>query len=384
MNEIPEMKPILFMTKRVNKGTGKVILVADRNFPLGKAFSTRRDENEKKNLRFGSAVGHSRPDPRRLRRGKGSLRREKPGLRRSGEADHGGGPLRRRRRLGSDRPLPRQGADRNQAGGATDHRGKQTRGRRGGLFGGIRDRGQEQFLHAVCQLPAPFDQQPEKGRQQSLRFQGHDAAGPVDPGLRCHRGAKEFQIPGHSVPRRRFEKGSEARHAGGRPAPGSMDHLIAVLPAYKSGIDPKKLKYVSYDGGGEAIAALLGGNADAIATDASAVGEYVKAGKVRVLAVTSPKRMGGILKDVPTLKEEGIDAEFTIWRGVFGPKQMPDEVKRFWDEKLKALQESEEWQKELEKNNWESEYRNSRDFAAFLEEQEQQIRELLESMGMAK
>jgi len=90
------------------------------------------------------------------------------------------------------------------------------------------------------------------------------------------------------------------------------------------------------------------------------------------------------LKDVPTLKEEGIDAEFTIWRGVFGPKQMPDEVKRFWDEKLKALQESEEWQKELEKNNWESEYRNSRDFAAFLEEQEQQIRELLESMGMAK
>src|SRR5690606_39610589 len=92
MNEVREMKPILFMTKRVNKGPGKVILVADRNFPLGKAFSTRRDENEKKNLRFGSAVGHSRPDPRRLRRGKGSLRRKKRGLRISGEADHGGGP----------------------------------------------------------------------------------------------------------------------------------------------------------------------------------------------------------------------------------------------------------------------------------------------------
>jgi putative tricarboxylic transport membrane protein len=171
--------------------------------------------------------------------------------------------------------------------------------------------------------------------------------------------------------------------AGGS-APGSMDHLIAVLPAYKSGIDPKKLKYVSYDGGGEAIAALLGGNADAIATDASAVGEYVKAGKVRVLAVTSPKRMGGILKDVPTLKEVGIDAEFTIWRGVFGPKQMPDEAKRYWDEKLKALQESEEWQKELKKNHWESEYRDSRAFASFLEEQEKQIRELLKSMDMAK
>jgi len=171
--------------------------------------------------------------------------------------------------------------------------------------------------------------------------------------------------------------------AGGS-APGSMDHLIAVLPAYQSGIDPKKLKYVSYDGGGEAMAALLGGNADAIATDASAVMEYVKAGKVRGLAVTSPERIGGALKDVPTLKEKGIDAEFTIWRGVFGPEQMPDEVKQYWDEKLKLMVDSKEWEKELEKNNWESEYRNSRDFAAFLEEQEKQIREMLESMGMAK
>lgn len=171
--------------------------------------------------------------------------------------------------------------------------------------------------------------------------------------------------------------------AGGS-APGSMDHLIAVLPAYKSGIDPKKLKYVSYDGGGEAMAALLGGNADVIATDASAVREYVKAGKVRVLAVTSPERMRGELKDVPTLKEEGIDAEFTIWRGVFGPEQMPDEAKQYWDEKLRALSDSEEWKKELEKNNWESEYKDSRAFADFLEEQEKQIKEMLESMGMAK
>ncbi|GAA3331194.1 hypothetical protein GCM10020331_086770 [Ectobacillus funiculus] len=66
--------------------------------------------------------------------------------------------------------------------------------------------------------------------------------------------------------------------AGGS-APGSMDHLVAILPAYKYGIDPKSVKYVSYDGGGEAMAALLGGNADLIATDASSVGEYLKAGK---------------------------------------------------------------------------------------------------------
>ncbi|WP_375163179.1 Bug family tripartite tricarboxylate transporter substrate binding protein [Laceyella sacchari] len=172
--------------------------------------------------------------------------------------------------------------------------------------------------------------------------------------------------------------------AGGS-APGSMDHLIAILPAYQSGIDAKKLKYVSYDGGGEAIAALLGGNVDMIATDASAVGEYKKAGKVRVLAVTSPERLGGELKDVPTLKELGIQhAEFTIWRGVFGPKEMTPEAKKFWDGKLKALSEHEAWQKELKAKGWQSEYKNSDQFSAFLKEQDQQVLELLKALGMSK
>ncbi|MEH7747802.1 tripartite tricarboxylate transporter substrate binding protein, partial [Neobacillus drentensis] len=87
--------------------------------------------------------------------------------------------------------------------------------------------------------------------------------------------------------------------AGGS-APGSMDHLVSILPAYKYGVDPTKIKYVSYDGGGEAITALLGGNADVIGTDASSVKEFLKAGKVRVLAITSSERLAGDFKDVPT------------------------------------------------------------------------------------
>lgn len=171
--------------------------------------------------------------------------------------------------------------------------------------------------------------------------------------------------------------------AGGS-APGSMDHLIAVLPAYKYGADPKSVKYVSYDGGGEAIAALLGGNADVIATDASAVGEYLKAGKVKVLAVSSTERLGGDLKDIPTFKEAGVDAQFTIWRGVFGPKEMPEDAKNFWAEKLKALSDTEEWKKELQANGWESEFKNPEEFSTFLAEQNQQIKELLDALGMSK
>ncbi|MBL0386452.1 tripartite tricarboxylate transporter substrate binding protein [Tumebacillus sp. ITR2] len=171
--------------------------------------------------------------------------------------------------------------------------------------------------------------------------------------------------------------------AGGS-APGSMDHLVAVLPAFKSGVDPKKVKYVSYDGGGEAIAALLGGNADAIGTDASSVGEYLKAGKVKVLAVAAPQRLGGDLKDIPTMKEQGVDAEFLIWRGVFGPQDMSDAAKKFWNDKLKALSDSPEWKKELQVNGWESDYKNADDFKAYLAKQEVEVKDMLTALGMAK
>lgn len=170
--------------------------------------------------------------------------------------------------------------------------------------------------------------------------------------------------------------------AGGS-APGSMDHLVTILPAYKFGIDPKALKYVSYDGGGEAMAALLGGNADVIGTDASGVLEYLKAGKVKVLAVTSTERLTGELKDVPTLQESGVDAKFTIWRGVFGPKEMTADELDYWEKTLTALNGKDEWIKELQANGWESEFKPTTDFVKFLEEQEKDIQDLLTALGMS-
>ncbi len=171
--------------------------------------------------------------------------------------------------------------------------------------------------------------------------------------------------------------------AGGS-APGSMDHLVGILPAFEYGIDPKSVKYVSYDGGGEAVAALLGDNADVIATDASTIGEYMKSGDVRVLAVSSPERLEGELSEIPTFKEEGIDTEFTIWRGLFGPKNMSDTAYSYWQEKLEEMSNSEEWKAELEKNGWQSEYKNGEDFEEYLKNQEQLIVELLTALEMQK
>ncbi|MBW5448072.1 tripartite tricarboxylate transporter substrate binding protein [Cohnella sp. CFH 77786] len=171
--------------------------------------------------------------------------------------------------------------------------------------------------------------------------------------------------------------------AGGS-APGSMDHIIAILPAYKYGIDPKKVKYLSYDGGGEALTALLGGNAQAIGTDISSLGEYLKAGKIRVLAVSAPERLGGDFKDVPTMKEQGVDAEFLIWRGIFGPKDMSAEAKAYWEEKLKALSENDVWKQELAANAWAGSYKNAADFTAYLGDQEKLVKDTLTALGMAK
>lgn len=171
--------------------------------------------------------------------------------------------------------------------------------------------------------------------------------------------------------------------AGGS-APGSQDHLVAMLPAVKAGVDATKIKFVSYDGGGEAMIALIGGNADVLATDISGTGEYLKAGKVRVLGVSSPQRLKGIYADIPTYKEEGIDAEFTIWRGLFGPKDMPDYAVDYWNKTLSKMSQTSKWKQVLETNGWEDGYKNSSDFDAFLKEQEKLVEEILASLDMKK
>jgi putative tricarboxylic transport membrane protein len=171
--------------------------------------------------------------------------------------------------------------------------------------------------------------------------------------------------------------------AGGS-SPGSLDHLGIMMPALKAGIDVKQLKYNAYDGGGEAIAALLGNNADVLSTDVSGTMEYLKAGKVRVLAVSSPSRLTGEFKDIPTYKEAGFDTELINWRGVFGAKEMSADAVKYWDEKLKAMTQTEEWKKELQKNGWDDGYKNSADFKKYLEDQEKLIKDVLTSLEMAK
>lgn len=181
-----------------------------------------------------------------------------------------------------------------------------------------------------------------------------------------------------------FIKDPSLMTVAGGSAPGSLDHLGFMLPAIKAGIDVKQVKYLAYDGGGEAITALLGGSAHVLSTDVSGTMEFLKAGKIKVLAVSSPTRLEGEFKDIPTYKEAGYDTELTNWRGIFGPKEMSEDAVKFWDEKLKELTSSEEWKKELVAKGWDDGYKNAADFTKYLEEQEAQLKEVLTTLGMAK
>ena len=170
----------------------------------------------------------------------------------------------------------------------------------------------------------------------------------------------------------------------GGSGPGAVDHLAFLLPASKAGVNPQKIKYISYDGKAEAMAAILGGNGDVLTSVTASVSEYLEAGKIRVLAVNAPKRLGGVFKDVPTLREAGIPADFVIWRGVFGPPQMSADAKAYWIDAFTKLAKTDLWAQELAKRGWDAEFLAGDDFVKGLDQQNTDLAELLSALGMAK
>ncbi len=172
--------------------------------------------------------------------------------------------------------------------------------------------------------------------------------------------------------------------AGGS-APGALDHLNIILPAKIAGIDPKSMKYTAYDGGGAAVTALLGGHADVLSSDVSSISQYVKAGKVKVIGVSSPVRLKGeVSKDFPTYKELGYNTELANWRGVFGGKNMSADAKKYWEETLKKLTSTPEFQQECDTAGVIPSYMSGADFTKQLEKDTVMYKEVYTSLGMAK
>ncbi len=172
----------------------------------------------------------------------------------------------------------------------------------------------------------------------------------------------------------------------GGGAPGTWDHLNSVLLARKAGVDIKAMKYNTYDGGGEALTALLGGNADALTSDVSSIKQYVQAGRVRVLGVSSAARITDdeVMKNIPTYKEQGFDVVTTNWRGIFAGKDVPEAAKKYWSEKVGELCNTQEWKDELKKQGVIYTYKDAKGFYDLIKADEATYTEIYKELGMAK
>jgi putative tricarboxylic transport membrane protein len=167
---------------------------------------------------------------------------------------------------------------------------------------------------------------------------------------------------------------------GGGSSPGGPDHLAPMLMAEGVGVDPRTVNYVSYDGGGELLAAVLGGK---VAFGVSGLSEYadqIEAGELRVLAVTAAQRVPGV--DAPTLKEAGVNVEFANWRGIVAPPGLSDESRAELVAAFTALRESPEWKEALERNGWQDAFLPGDDFAAFLHSENDRVAGVLRNLGL--
>ena len=161
---------------------------------------------------------------------------------------------------------------------------------------------------------------------------------------------------------------------------GSTEHIAAAMIAREVGVDATKVNYVAFRGGGEATAAILGGNVTIGGGGYSEMAEYIVAGKMKALAVTSGTRLKGV--NVPTLKEQGINVEIGNWRGVYGaPGITPEQSKALIDLLVKATK-TKSWAESMEKNNWTPAVLTGAEFAKFVDDDFASLRATMVKSGM--
>ncbi len=168
--------------------------------------------------------------------------------------------------------------------------------------------------------------------------------------------------------------------AGG--SAGGADHILAALFTKAAGSEPAKVNYVAFSGGGEALAAMLGGK---VTAGVSGYGEFesqIKAGKLRALAISSGKRLAGA--DVPTLKEQGMDVEVVNWRAIMGAPGITAEQKKALTDTMEKMVKSKEWAELLKSRGWDDYYLAGDAFTAFLKEEQGRVGEVLRSVGLVK
>jgi len=181
-----------------------------------------------------------------------------------------------------------------------------------------------------------------------------------------------------------LKKDPKSVKIGGSSSAGSMDHIQFLLMAKAAGVkNLKEIDYVSFQESG--ASQILGGHIDLFSTGLGEVQGLLESGDLRALAQTAEKRVGtGIVAEIPTVKESGIDASFVNWRGLFGPPEMPEYAVEFWKDAILKMVQSDEWNEAIERNSWDDAYLNAEEFGAFLDKTNEEYKEILAEIGMLK
>jgi putative tricarboxylic transport membrane protein len=169
----------------------------------------------------------------------------------------------------------------------------------------------------------------------------------------------------------------------GGSAPGGQDHMKVALFAKAIGVEPTKVVYVPFQGGGEALTSMLGGHTMVAALDISEATGQLEAGKIRGLAILSDKRSTKF-PNIPTATEQGAPVDYVIWRGYYMAPGVSKEAYDWWVATMKAMVNTPEWAAEREKLGWEPVTRFGDDFVKHVNDEAVRYRLLLKELGFVK
>ena len=167
--------------------------------------------------------------------------------------------------------------------------------------------------------------------------------------------------------------------AGG--SAGGIDHMLVGLFADAIGLDPKKINYIAYTGGGEAGAAVMGGQVDAGASGLAEWAGLAKGGKMRILGISAPKRISGY--EIPTLIEGGVNVIMENWRSVMASSNIKREHRDWLIGIFSKLRNTPEWQDILKRNGWEDTFLTGQAFNEFIQHDIDNSEAILNKLGIS-
>jgi putative tricarboxylic transport membrane protein len=165
---------------------------------------------------------------------------------------------------------------------------------------------------------------------------------------------------------------------------GNDVHVGTAKALMLAGVDISKLTFVPFKSSSESITNLIGGNVDVVGATTPTIIPALQSGKVRVLAIGSPERLKGVLSNIPTWKELGVDTITSSPQGVMAPKDITPQQIKFWESALRQVTQTKDWNNFLEQNQWAPRFMTATETMAMLEKETATIEEVLNKLQLKK